>query len=329
MNNAPIFYLAPMRGITDGVFRRAYERRFGQFDRVVAPFIPTVLGTRVRNHHIRDLLTDGEDRDRLVPQVIGRDGAGFLLLSRKLADIGFAAVNWNLGCPAPLVAKKTRGCGLLPRADLIKQFLDDVTPKLPIPLSVKARLGYNAPGDLEKLIPIFNEYPVKELIIHPRTGAQLYDGNVNLERFDACLKLAKLPVVYNGDIASADTFLRLAKKFPSVNRWMIGRGAVGNPFLLRELKAARTEAAGISNTPTSPPSDVKTSLTEDDAAQITGFLSDIIDACEGVARADKTLGRMKEIWKYLGNGIYGWKDAARDVMKCASLEEYREIVGKL
>jgi tRNA-dihydrouridine synthase B len=311
------FYLAPLRGITDGIFRRAYERCFGRFDHIVSPFIPIVLGNQIKDHHIRDILSD-KGGSRMIPQIIGREPDGFLLLSRKFADLGFTSVNWNLGCPAPLVAKKTRGCGLLPHIDVIKQFLDEVTPKLPLPLSIKARLGYESPSDLEALIPIFNNYPMKELIIHPRIGTQLYDGTVDLDRFETCLNMSKHPVVYNGDIISVDKFKQLSDRFPNVDGWMIGRGIVRNPFLLDELRKYADGTISTGHT-----------LSPEEISQIKSFLNDLVNACKDNTHPINILGRMKEIWKYLGSGIDGWEDLSKKVLKCASLQEYLTLMESI
>jgi tRNA-dihydrouridine synthase B len=322
------FYLSPLRGITDKIFRAAYERRFGRFDYTVAPFIPTILGSRVKDHHIRDLLPGN---DRLIPQIIGHDPKGFLLLSRKFAGMGFASVNWNLGCPAPLVAKKKRGCGLLPHKEIIKQFLDEVIPKLQIPLSIKTRLGYESPNDLEALIPLFNDYPIKELMIHPRTGVQLYGGTVDPDKFETCLNLSKHTVVYNGDIVSVNTFKQLADRFPRVNKWMIGRGIVRNPFLLRELREAASTESSIS-TESSVLTGSSSILPTKNASQIIAFLNDLLDACKDHPYQLKVLGRMKEIWRYLGDGIDGidgWEERpelSKRIIQCQSLQDYRTII---
>jgi len=311
------FYLAPLRGITDKIFRSAYERRFGRFDRIVAPFIPMILGNQVRDHHVKDVLADKGDV-RLIPQIIGRESAGFLLLAHKFADMGFTSVNWNLGCPAPLVAKKTRGCGLLPHKDIIERFLNETTPRLPLPMSIKARLGYESPNDLEALIPIFNNYPIKELIIHPRTGIQLYDVPVDIDKFETCLNMSKNPVVYNGDILSVDAFKKLTYRFPDVKGWMIGRGIVRNPFLLDKLrKYANDGTASTASDGT---------LSAEEASQLTGFLNDILKVCKDRSHPINILGRMKEIWKYLGEGIGEWGELSKKVLKCKSLQEYMAIM---
>jgi len=312
------FCLSPLRGITDALFRHAFERRFGRFDRIVTPFIPMIIGNQVKDHHIRDVLTDKRD-NRVIPQILGRDTGGFLVLSRKFADLGFASVNWNLGCPAPLVVKKTRGCGLLPHKDIIENFLNVVVPKLPIPMSIKARLGYESPNELEELIPLFNNYPIKELMIHPRTGTQLYGGAADIDRFEKCLNLSKHPVAYSGDIVSVDSFRRLAERFPSVNSWMIGRGIVRNPFLLAELRKYAADGAASAE-PLS--ASAKKTLSAEDNSRITGFLNDLVEICKKRSHPINILGRMKEIWKYLGDGIDGWEELSKKVIQCQSLQEY-------
>jgi len=315
------FYLAPLRGITDNIFRNVYEKRFGQFDYMLAPFIPTIRGNRVRDYHIKDILQE-DDPARIIPQIIGSDCGGFLLLCRKFADLGFASVNWNLGCPAPLITKKARGCGLLPHRDIIERFLDEVTPKLPIPMSIKARLGLDTNDELETLIPIFNNYQLKELIIHPRTGSQNYDGTVDLGKFEACLHKSANTVVYNGDICSADDFRYLSKRFPNVNKWMTGRGIVKNPCLLGELKSVTGNSQSL------------TISKQEKMQAIRDFLDGLLNTNLNTAGAaatrpptpTKVLGKMKEIWRYLGANIDTSGALTEKIIRCESIDEYRKIV---
>ena len=301
------FYLAPLRGITDRIFRAVYERHFGRFDFALAPFVPTIRGSRVKDYHIRDLLPYGDSDagnsggNRLIPQIIGNDSGGFLLLARRFAQMGFTSVNWNLGCPAPLITRKTRGCGLLPHKDVIARFLDDAVPRLPIPLSIKARLGLDCNGELETLIPLFNDYPLKELIIHPRTGAQQYGGAVDTGKFETCLRASKHPVVYNGDIRAAADFRALSARFPDTAGWMIGRGVVTRPPLLNELRG-------------------------EDCGSTRAFLNDLLDANINCAPPQKALGKMKEVWGYLGQTLNDGGATAGKILRCTSIEGYKKIV---
>ena len=109
-------------------------------------------------------------------------------------------------------------------------------PAIKPKLSIKLRIGLKYPDEVLQLIPIFNRFPLEELIIHPRTGVQMYEGEVDLDMFEQCLGLSKHRVVYNGDIDSFEKFEMLAQRFGSVERWMIGRGLIGNPFLAEKIK---------------------------------------------------------------------------------------------
>ena len=101
----------------------------------------------------------------------------------------------------------------MPHTDKIRQFLDATIPKLHGRMSIKTRLGREHKKELFALIPVFNEYPIKELIIHPRTGKQMYEGEPDLEAFETALSMCRHPVVYNGDIRTADGFNRLSQRF--------------------------------------------------------------------------------------------------------------------
>jgi len=281
---------------------------------MLAPFVPTVRGNRVRDYHIGDLLRESEPA-RVIPQVIGSDSVGFLLLCRKFADMGFPSVNWNLGCPAPLITKKSRGCGLLPHKDIIERFLDSVVPKLPMPMSIKARLGLDKNDELYNLISTFNNYQLKELIIHPRTGSQSYGGTVDLDKFEECLQISKHTIVYNGDICSVDDFNRLANRFPTVENWMLGRGIVKKPFLLNELKRAVDGSETI--------------ISENEKTQaVRDFLNELLS--ENINRHHhhqaNVLGKMKELWQYLGAGIDASGSLTEKILRCGTLAEYQKTV---
>ncbi len=99
----------------------------------------------------------------IVPQIIGNNHENFIPLARQLSDLGYKTVNWNLGCPFPMVAKKQRGSGLLPYPDKIDNFLEKTVPAIPNQLSIKIRLGRKTPDELVKLLPIFNRYPLQEI----------------------------------------------------------------------------------------------------------------------------------------------------------------------
>jgi tRNA-dihydrouridine synthase len=233
----PKIYLAPLRGVTDYTYREAYFQHFVGVDAVVAPFVTSVIGSKVKRSLLKDLLPQNNPAMRPIPQILSKSADQFVTMANALAELGYTTVNWNLGCPYPMVARKRRGSGLLPFPERIDAFLAAVMPQIDLTLSVKVRLGRHSADEIFQLLPVFNRYPLEEIIIHPRTGVQMYSGEVDLERFEACLDRTDHRVVYNGDITDLDRFLRLHDRWPQVHGWMIGRGLVANPFLPEIIKA--------------------------------------------------------------------------------------------
>jgi tRNA-dihydrouridine synthase B len=237
MNNpTPQICLAPMRGLTGAIFRNTYAEFFSGIDWAVTPFLTTVQGTHIKPALLNEVLPRNNTRMPIVPQIISKTATKFIALSKSLHDIGHDTVNWNLGCPFARVAKKRRGSGLLPYPELIDAFLNTVLASIPNQLSIKVRLGRHDPEEIFALLPVFNRYPIKELIIHPRTGVQMYSGKPDVEAFARCLPQCRCPVIYNGDITSRENFEALQKRFPAIDTWMIGRGVLGDPFLPEAIK---------------------------------------------------------------------------------------------
>jgi tRNA-dihydrouridine synthase B len=302
-----IIYLAPLRGVTDRIFRKAFERYFGRFDYLVAPFITTVKGREVAASHIKDVDGDHNDRLRLIPQILGNDPDDFLLMAKRFHALGYRAVNWNLGCPHPQVTRKKRGCGLLPYPEIVGQFLQKVVPALEAELSVKVRLGLGDENELKLLMPVLNRFPISEVIIHPRTGKQMYTGGVNLDRFAENVDICRHPVVYNGDIMSPDDFSERQRRFPQVNRWMIGRGAVADPGLLSVLRgdgACRVDDAMLRRF-------------HDDVFTENSLL------LSGPAHV---LGKMKGLWLYFSQNFQNGKKILKAIQRCSTIEQYRRKV---
>ena len=230
-----------MKGFTDHLFRKTFADHFGGFDLAVAPFISSKRDKTFKRKYVKDVLPENNTRLPVVPQILSRAAEDFAALANYLYDLGYKTVNWNLGCPCPMVAKKKRGAGMLPHTEMIQAFLDQAIPLLKGTISIKVRLGWRSPDDVFRLIPILNRYPLKELIIHPRTGIQRYDGAVDLEAFEQSLSMINHPVVYNGDIKTLEDFTRLSRRFGNVNRWMIGRWCLANPFLPLTIKTGKDD----------------------------------------------------------------------------------------
>jgi len=307
----PLFLtLAPLRGFTNALYRNLYSAHFQGIDTAISPFINTLSVKQINRSHIKDILPENNHGMPVVPQIIGNDPAGFIQLATIFHDLGFDTVNWNLGCPAPMVANKRRGSGMLPHPELIKAFLDDVMPRIPIRLSIKTRIGREKKEEIFKLLPIFNQYPIAELIIHPRTGVQMYGGEVDLATFAECLPILKIPVTYNGDILDYDSFIRLKERFKTVSRWLIGRGVLANPFLPGILRSGGESIA-------------------QPVARFKQFHDDLFEAYRAELSGQSHLvDKMKSYWLYFFRSFENGEALFKKIKKINALKKYEEIVGK-
>lgn len=231
-----VFYLAPMIGITDSAFRNAFQKYFGGFDVAVSPFVRTLQGQRYKKSHLKDLKQSLNQSVNLIPQVLTNQVEDMVYVSKVLFDMGYAHINLNMGCPVPSASGKGRGAALLCEFDYMDRFFEDVLKQIPNKLSVKTRIGYESENDLIKMSNVLNRYPLTEIIVHPRTAKQKYGGVVNLEKFKEFINQTHHKTVYSGDICSVLQFQEFKKQLPNINRWMIGRGILKNPWLFCEIR---------------------------------------------------------------------------------------------
>ncbi|MBU2651916.1 MAG: tRNA-dihydrouridine synthase family protein [Bacteroidetes bacterium] len=276
-----MLFLAPIQGFTEHRFRNAFHRHFGGIDLAIAPFVTLVKGKRVHPNHFRDLLPENNIGMNVIPQVIGNDPELFIMMARDLSDLGYKSINWNLGCPKEQVARKQRGSGLLPHPEKIDAILEKIIPAIPVTLSVKTRLGYSNPDEIDRLIPVFNRYPLDYVVIHPRTGIQMYEGDLHLHKMGSCLQSIRHPLIYSGDIYSKVDYLHRKKEYREISDWMLGRGLLANLFLAEEI-------AGI---PTGTETEKK--------GRFKRFHDDLFRSMESSgARERHFTNKIKEYWKF-------------------------------
>jgi tRNA-dihydrouridine synthase len=243
----------------------------------------------------------------VVPQIMSKSAVDFMVMAAALFDMGYAHINWNLGCPYPMVAKKGRGSGMLPYPDRIESFLDRVVPAIPNQLSIKMRLGRHRIEEIVDLLPILDRYPLKLLVIHPRTGVQMYEGRPDLEAFALCLQQTRHSVVYNGDIVTRSDHERLSRRFPEVAAWMIGRGAIQDPYLPLLIKAGRLDDAQRMR-------------------RFEHFHEALLSAYEArLSGPSHLLDRMKCLWGYFQGAFVDGRRVGKRIRKTRSMDQYRSI----
>lgn len=306
--------LAPMQGLTELLFRRAYEECFpGAIGLAVSPFISLTHGNLAEAWEKIDDVWPERNVGSIpvIPQILGKEPEEFVELTNRLHDIGYDEVNWNMGCPMRKVTGKHRGSGILPYPDEVRGILDAVVPNIHTRLSVKVRLGLRDKHEIFDLVPILNDYPLASVTVHPRLGRQQYNGVPDIETFAELLPLLKAPVVYNGDILTAGDARRIRERFPQVADIMVGRGVLYSPTLPLEINGA--------------------SLTDDERHQAARrFIRHLIEAISTTMPTEQSrIRKTKEYWCLLWKALPITESQARQVLHAQELTDVDKIIDDL
>lgn len=302
------YYLAPLEGITTYIYRNAYHRYFAAMDKYFTPFLVphTKKGFSARERE--EILPEHNEGLYLVPQIMSNDAEGFLQTVKKLEGFGYREVNLNLGCPSKTVVSKHRGSGFLGKPEELDRFLDRIYSGAGVEISVKTRIGKDSPEEFRRLLEIYNQYPVKELIIHPRIQQDFYKNTPNLPVFQEAVEKSRNPLCYNGDIFKASDFDKIKERFPDVPAVMMGRGIIGNPGLLEEVRGMGKAGRD----------------------RLLAFHDQILEDYRGLEFGDKNvLFKMKEIWCYLGGLFPEGEKGLKRVKKAEKMKDYQEAVNGL
>lgn len=305
-------FLAPIQGMTTACYRNSFARIFGGIDAYYTPFIATANMKKVSPLLLKDLFPERNDAGvKLVPQLLSNNGTDFRDFSSAIVDMGYNEINWNIGCPFPMVTNKKKGSGILPYPDMIKKFLDLACADSSYSITVKMRLGYDDTEDGMRVIEVLNEYPLGGVIIHARTGIQMYTGNVDLNSFEVLASASKHEVTYNGDIFTYADFMRISLRFPNIKNFMLGRGALRDPFLPSVIKEQMLPSANKIN-------------------MIGQFHDEIFNYYKNTLSGEKHLcDKMKEFWVYMS--VHTNKDSRlmKKIKKCHTTADYLEAVNRL
>ena len=303
---------SPLQGFTDFRFRNAFQRFFGGIDLFIAPYIHLNGKMEIKPASERDIMPENNRSTDLIPQIITRDADEFIFVAKSVQKLGYNELNWNLGCPYPMVAKRGMGSGLLSVPEKINEILNRVFAETDIKVSVKLRLGYESPQEIFNVLPVLERYRLTNIAIHPRIGKQLYSGDVDLKTFEVCLGLSSHKIIYNGDITSVGGFLEMRDRFPTINHWMIGRGLIADPFLPAMIKADN---------------DV---YPENRYKIFNSFHDELFSSYEEALSGQKhLLMKMHSFWEYFIQSFPNSTKGLKKIKKAQSLGVYRDVVKQI
>lgn len=301
-------YFAPLEGIGGYIYRNAQAEFFPKADKYFSPFLAPNQNRSFSSKEIRDIAPENNTTISLVPQVMTNDAEIFVRAAKELKNLGYEEVNLNLGCPSRTVVTKGRGAGFLAEPERLDRFLEQIFAGTELKISLKTRIGIDAPEEFERLFEIYRKYSLEELIVHPRIQKDYYKNRPNMEVFSKIFPDAPYPVVYNGDIFSKKHFERFAKAYPSVDRVMLGRGVLADPCLFGEIRGQEE-------------------LTKEKLREFHNRL--FADYTEELSGDRNVLFKMKELWFYMAHVFTNHEKYAKKIRKTQRLSDYKEAVRSL
>lgn len=302
------YYMAPMEGITGYVFRSVHHRHFPHVDKYYTPFLSPTQNRCFSPREIGEVLPEHNQGLCLVPQLLTRNAEDFIWAARELEQMGYSEVNFNLGCPSGTVVAKGKGSGFLSSPDELDRFFERVFQEVAIGISVKTRLGRYEPGEWEELMEIYNRYPLRELILHPRVQKDFYKNEPNRQAYREAAAACRHPLCYNGDLFDRECCLAFAKEYPDTQAVMLGRGLIANPGLVEWLTGGRE-------------------LTRE---MLWQFHGEIYAGYQEQMPGNKAvLFKMKELWSYLICLFPDSKKQEKKIRKATGASEYEEAVEAL
>lgn len=302
------YYFAPMEGITNYSYRRIHHKLFSGMDKYFTPFLVANQTLTFKRKELKDVDPANNEGMYTVPQLMANKAGECIWAAKELQQIGYDEINLNLGCPSGTVVSKKKGSGFLAYPDELDVFLGEVYEGLAntgIRFSIKTRLGRDDLELADRLMEIYNQYPVYELIIHPRTRKDMYKGVPRMDAWKRAYEQCKHPVCFNGNLFAVSNLKHLQNGYPDLSSVMLGRGLIMNPALVQQMQGSE----GV--TP----------------KNLGAFLDALWREYEEVGlQQDSILRKFKEIWGYMKNLFPEGEKQIKQVRKAKNPEEYKLAV---
>ena len=303
-SGAPILALAPMQDVTDLAFWKLMAG-YGGADVYVTEYFRVYPGSHLNRNILESVLKNPTGKP-VVAQMIGNDIPSLVRTARELQEYPIAAVDLNLGCPAPVVYRKCAGGGLLRDIAKVDAILGALRETITIKFSVKTRIGFDSAEVFEELLPIFAQHSLDLLTVHGRTVKEMYRSEVHYDFIARAVAEAPCPVLANGNIYSAqkaDDVLRST----GARGLMIGRGVIRNPWLFQQIRQyQRGEPLHVPR-----------------GREVLAYVRALYDAVVSPAvRESAQVQKMKKYMNYLGVGVEPSGEFLRQVRRVTSRADF-------
>jgi nifR3 family TIM-barrel protein len=232
----PLTALAPMQDVTNLWFMKVIAH-YGSPDYFFTEYFRVNETSRL-NRTILSSITENDTGRPVFAQMIGESIPDLVRTARELCTYDIGGVDLNMGCPAPRVYRKNVGGGLLREPEKVDQILDALRQVVnDRPLTVKMRIGFDNLDHFYEILDLINRYKIDLLSLHGRTVKDMYHGEVRYDLIAEAVRWVDCPVLANGNIYSATTALEVLAKTGAAGL-MIGRWAIGNPWIFNQIRQA-------------------------------------------------------------------------------------------
>ncbi len=306
----PNIVLAPMVGVTDSVFRRLLLS-LGGLGMVTTEMTnaASVSPKAMKRHRMLEFLP--EERP-LAMQLSGNDPELVSEAARQVEALGADVIDINCGCPSPKITGGGHGSALLRDLPKMRRLLEAVRDAVSIPVTLKYRAGWDEDTlNFLDTARMAEDVGIASLALHPRTKAQGYSGTADWSRVAAAARTVKIPVIGSGDVKSAHEALdRLTTT--GASGVMIGRGAMANPWIFRQVKELRDGESVFVPTP----------------ADKQWFILRYLDMLLEVMPEHQACGKLKQLIGQFYVALPGAAQLRRDVQHAKTIHEQREFIER-
>lgn len=320
------YYMAPMEGVTNMLYRSVHQELFGGVDKYFAPFlVPNGGSIGFKKNQLRDILPENNKGQHVIPQLLTNDAKKFLDAAKEIKDLGYEEINLNLGCPSGTVVAKKKGSGFLADVDDLDRFLYEIFETCDMKISVKTRLGIRDVEEFDDILEVYNKYKMEELILHPRLQKEMYKLRPHLELVRHILENSTNKICYNGDIFDPLQKDKIQEEFPKIDCMMVGRGVIANPALFRELRKSASESTRFH-------SGIQESIGESrlQMVELKKFHDKLLEANKEYLSGDTNLMyRMKAYWYYFIMNFENYKKVYKKLQKAKNLAVYQDAVDEI
>jgi tRNA-dihydrouridine synthase B len=298
--------LAPLAGFTDAVMRTLCEEQGAS---LTYTEMVSAKGLYYGGSKTSDLTYIPEGAGPTAIQIFGSEPEIMAFAARELSSLKNEVLDINMGCPVPKVVRNGDGSALMRNPELVYEIVKAVAAVAGKPVTVKIRKGFDTPNAVEVALAA-QEGGAAAVCVHGRTRSEYYSGSVDRSIIKDVKEALDIPVIASGDVTDAETGMSMLAE-TRCDMVMIGRGALGNPWIFRELDAAYK---GL-DIPPRPSDEEKTAM----------MLRHLEMLCE---LKGETTG-VKEFRKYIiryTKGMHGAAAVRRRANDVISLKEMKEVI---